>query len=122
MRANHWVKVVALASALGMTGAAIAQTTDRPTSTDSGITAATGESPAVGAIVMPQDRVMLNNDDDRTQNRTNDDTAVSNDDRSSVDPGPSRDAMSIDPGGPSDGSGIVPGRSESDRDASMRGE
>jgi hypothetical protein len=60
MRANHWIRVAALAAALGMTGAATAQTTDRATAPDTDITAATGEPPAAGAIVMPQDRAMLN--------------------------------------------------------------
>ena len=125
MRANQWIKVAAFASALGVAGAAVAQTTERSTSSDTCITAETGESPAAGAIVMPQDRAMLNNADDRTQNRTgdsNDDTAAPNDDRSSSDPGPSGDAMSGNPGGSNDDTSIVPGRSETDRDPNMRGE
>jgi len=120
MRANHWLQVAALASALGMTGAAIAQGVDRSTSTGIGITAATGESPAAGAIVMPQDRAMLNNDNDRAQDRNgnfNDDTSASNDDRLSVNPGPSRDAMSVNPRESNDDMSVDPGRAETDRDA-----
>jgi hypothetical protein len=103
-----------------MTGAAIAQGVDRSTSTGNGITAATGESPAAGAIVMPQDRAMLNNDNDRTENRHgnfNDDTSASNDDRLSVNPGPSSDAMSVNPGGSNDDMSVDPGRADKNRDA-----
>jgi hypothetical protein len=120
MRANHWLQVAALASALGMTGPAIAQGVDRSTSTGNGVTAATGESPAAGAIVMPQDRAMLNNDNDRAEDRNgnfNDDTSASNDDRLSVNPGPSRDSMSVNPRESNDDMSVDPGRAETDRDA-----
>ena len=120
MRASHWIQVVALASGLGVTGAAIAQDTDRTTSTGNAITAATGESPAAGAIVMPEDRAMLNNDNDQAPGRNGDfngDASTSNDDGLSVDPGPSRDEMSVDPNGSNDDMSVDPGRAESDRNA-----
>jgi len=119
MTTRHWMQVAALVSAFGLTGTAIAQDTDRSTSTrdESGISAK--EAPAAGAIVMPDDVVKpgrtpaLNKDNARPGDRNgqfNDDNSVANDDRLSVNPGPSGDEMSVNPAGPNDDMAVDPGR------------
>ena len=116
MRASHWIHVAALGAALGITGTALAQDTDRSTSIRDGNTK---EAPAAGAIVMPNDVVkpdrpsMLDDGNARPDARDgefNDDNSVANDDRLSIDPGPSNDDMTVVPGRSSDDMSVDPGR------------
>jgi len=118
MRASHWLHVVAFGAAVGITGAAIAQETDTEPST-SIRDGSTKEAPAAGAIVMPDDvvkpdRPSTPNDDNARPGarggQYNDDNSVANDDRLSVDPGPSNDGMTVIPGRSTDDMSVDPGR------------
>jgi hypothetical protein len=133
MTTRHWIEVATLVSAMAVTGAAIAQDTDRPTSPDRRSSASGKEAPASGAIVMPDDVVKpdraptLGDDNTRAGDRSGvfEDNSTANGDRLSVDPGPSNDDMTVDPGRPSDETSVDPGRPDADHDASphdIRGE
>ena len=101
MTPRHWMQIAALSSALGLTGAAIAQDMNRTTDTDDGSGVSVNEAPASGAIIMPEDKAAgLGKNDEPARSRNdaaNDDTSRSNDDMS-INPGPSNDDMSINPG------------------------
>src|SRR3954447_12304043 len=86
MTARHWMQVVALASALALTGTAVAADTDGSTSTAdrSGTSSPAIDTPSSGAIVTPEDKAMglgkaqagNRNDDVRGDTSTmNDDTS-----------------------------------------------
>src|SRR5947209_2875529 len=60
MTARHWMQIVALTSALGLTGTAVAADTDGSTSTDDrSSTSGPGmDTPSSGAIVTPEDKAL----------------------------------------------------------------
>ena len=60
MTARHWVQIVALGSAFGLTGAAIAQNTEGTSTTgDRASASAFGmDTPSAGAIVTPADKAL----------------------------------------------------------------
>ncbi|HKU87909.1 MAG TPA: hypothetical protein VJV77_16355 [Casimicrobiaceae bacterium] len=109
MTVRHWMQIAALTSALGLTGAAIAQNTEGTTSTGDRATTSGSDmdSPSAGALVTPEDKALgmgqgkagsgvLNGDADQNESTPNDDElnvdpGPSNDDEFSVSPGPSKD-------------------------------
>jgi len=95
MTARDWMQIAALTSTLGLTGAAIAQSTEGTTSTEYTASELTSsmDTPSSGAIVTPEDKALgLGKDNARAGNRNgdvNDDTSTLNgntlnDDESSV--------------------------------------
>ena len=59
MTARHWMEIAALASALGLTGTAVAVDTATPSTDDSSSASSpTMEAPSAGAIVTPEDKAM----------------------------------------------------------------
>jgi hypothetical protein len=115
MQGRHWIEIVALTSALGLTGTAIAQGMNPTTGTvdRSGVSA--DESPSSGAIITPEDKAAgMGRNDEHARSRdgaANDDTSRSNDDMS-VNPGPSSDDMSVNPGAESDEMSVNPDRGD----------
>lgn len=135
MTASHWMQIAALASALAMTGAAIAQDTVPSTTTGNGVSAYGMEAPSAGAIVTPEDKASgMGKKDVRDQNDVaNEDASSSsgnttNDDASSGKPGPvNDDESSVNPGPANDHPSIInretsPGPVLDRDDASRRGE
>ena len=99
MTSRHWMQAVALASVLGLTGTAIANDTDRTTSSDDRWTYGM-DTPSSGAIVTPEDKAAgMGEDNEHARNRNGDgdDHAApsnenpSNDEQLIVNPGPSND-------------------------------
>lgn len=95
MTIRHWMRIAALTSALGLTGAAIAQNTRDATSP---VDRGGSDTPSSGAIVTPQDKALrMGKDDARAGNSDgamNDDRSIisprqSNDEGPNVNPGPS---------------------------------
>lgn len=112
------MKVAALASAIGLTGTAIAQNTDRATSNDDRSSASgQSESPSSGAIVTPEDKALGMGKSGSAVGNGEDDTSTSNDDALSVNPGPSNDeGVSVDPGQSSDEDmSVNPARPDADQ-------
>ena len=138
MTARHWMQVAALASALGLTGAAIAQNTEGTTSSEdrASISGSAMDAPSAGAIVTPEDKALgmgqgsarsdtLGGDANSGETISNDDELIvtpgrSGDEGSSVNPGASDDDESIlDPGASDDEDlSVTPGPS-SDDESSM---
>ncbi|HET7910429.1 MAG TPA: hypothetical protein VFL49_00205 [Pseudolabrys sp.] len=134
MTARNWIHIVALSSAFGLAGAAIAQNTEGTTSTEdrAGMTSPGAETPSAGAIVTPEDKArgmgqdsersgILDNGVDESAPGSDDDASGSspaplNGDDSSANPGASEDQqMGIDPGPSSDDeSSADPGLSDDD--------
>jgi hypothetical protein len=108
MTARHLMQIAALVSALGLTGTAVAVDRYGTTSADDRTSTSSSamDAPSSGAIVTPEDKAMgLGTHDEHAGNRNGDvedDTSMlngntSNDDESSVTPGP-RDAELSNPG------------------------
>ena len=90
MTARHWMQIAALTSALGLTGAAVAQNTEGTTSTQDRASTSSSviDTPSAGAIVTPEDKALgMGQDKARS--------GVPKDNESSVDPGRSSDDESI---------------------------
>ena len=125
MTARHWIEVAVLASALGLTGTAVAQTSATGTSSDDRSSASSYgmDAPSSGAIVTPEDRALgMGQDNARAGDRSeyrNDDRSTSNDSALSVNPGPSSDEeLSVNPGPSNDeGLSVNPARPDVDRAA-----
>ena len=113
MTAKHWMQIAALTSALGLTGAAIAQNTEGTTSSsDRGTIMNPGmDAPSSGAIVTPEDKALGMGQDKERNGDTNEDSSWSDDDELSVNPEPSTDdESSVNPGPSSDNeSSVNPG-------------
>ncbi|HJU24695.1 MAG TPA: hypothetical protein VJ891_19500 [Casimicrobiaceae bacterium] len=100
------MEIAALASALGLSGTAVAQTTYGTTGTDDRGTVSSygAESPSSGAIVTPEDKAFgMGKDDEEARNQNGDeDTSsdnASNDDEMDVDPEASTDQdLNVDRG------------------------
>ena len=101
MTPAHWMQIAALTSALGLSGAAIAQDMNRTTVTDDRSGVSTNEAPLSGAIVTPEDKAAgMGKGDEHGRDgngAANDDASRSKDDIG-INPGPSSDDMAIDPG------------------------
>jgi len=123
MPATHWTQIAVLTAALGLTGAAIAQNTERTTSTQdrSSVSSNAIDTPSAGAIVTPEDKALGMGQDNAREGVRNgdDDASMSNDDTLSVNPGPSNDEeLNIDPGQPNDDDlSVGPARPDADRAA-----
>ena len=97
MTARHWMQIAALTSAMGLTGAAIAQNTEGTTVPDDrGSVSRYGtDTPSSGAIVTPGDKARgMGRDDARGSVRNDDaadDASRSDDGALRVNPGPSAD-------------------------------
>lgn len=123
MKATQWMKIAALACAVGVTGTAMAHDTDRTTDTDTRAVSSYGmDAPSAGAIVTPEDKALgLGKDREQAarlsgganEASTANDNA-SRDDALGVDPGPSSDHGASTNPGPSkdDESRIGPGHGE----------
>ena len=74
MTARHWMQIAALTSALGLTGAAIAQDTNATTTTDSSsLSSYWMDTPSSGAIVTPADKAAgMGKGDDQASARNGD--------------------------------------------------
>ena len=118
MTARHWMQIAALTSALGV-GAAIAHDPDGTTSADdrSSMSGYGMDAPASGAIVTPADKAAGMGQDEQA-GRANGDvdgdaakSSTSNDDTSSVTPGPSNDDdSSVNAPSNDDEANVNPGR------------
>ena len=117
MTAKNWIQILALTSALSLTGTAAADDM-KPTSPDSrdGVR----DTPSAGAIVTPEDKALGmgkhnegNESSDRDADESSNDNASSDegmtvnpgrsdDDKSSVNPGPSNDDNAIARPAPAD--------------------
>ena len=123
MTARHWIHIVALSSAFGLTGAAIAQNTEGKTSTEdrAGMTSPRVESPSAGAIVTPEDKALgMGQDSERGTvlgTDPNENAFKSGDDELSINPGPSNDEeSSVNPGLSADEElSVNPGSSSTDK-------
>ena len=117
MTARQWMRIAALASALGLTGTAVAHDTTPATGTDDRSVAGFGmDTPSSGAIVTPEDKALgMGRHGEQARNRNgerNDDTSSPDDDttdaRSSVAPGRSNDERSwVNPGPSNDDASSV---------------
>jgi hypothetical protein len=130
MTTRHWIQIAALASALGLTGAAIAQDTDARTTTDGRTVSSYGfDTPSAGAIITPADKAAgmgKGNDQASSPNGEGDeDTSASsrsNDDTLSVNPGPSNDEdSSVSPPSSDDEISVDPGNADRDDNAARYG-
>ena len=107
MTAWHWIQIVALSSALGLAGAAIAQNTEGKTSTEdfAGLTNPGAETPSAGALVTPEDKAFgMGKDHGRNgvRNRAFDENAPKSDDEErSANPGSSKSDEPSETSGPS---------------------
>lgn len=123
MNGRHWMQIAALASALGLTGGAVAQNSEGTTNPDDRSNASSADAPSSGAIVTPQDKALdMGKDNARAGdgNAMNDDNASpskgdtvnpgrSNDEGLTVNPGQSTDEeISVSPGEPSADEDAVP--------------
>jgi hypothetical protein len=104
MTARHWIQIVALSSALGLTGAAIAQNMEGTTSTEdrAGVTSPGVETPSAGAIVTPEDKALgMGQDGSRSDvlgDDLDDNAVTADDDELGINSGPSNDESSANPG------------------------
>ena len=114
MTPRNWMRIAALISAWGVTGAAIAQKTEGTTSAgDRASASASGmDTPSAGAIVTPED-MALGMGRDKEPKGDADNSPSSNDDELLVHPEPSsHDESSINPGPSNDDeSSVKPGSS-----------
>ena len=115
MTARHWIQIVALGSAFGLTGAAIAQNTEGTTNTgDRARASGFGmNTPSAGAIVTPQDKALGMGRDKESNGDANGKFPSSNDEELLVHPRPSGDdKLSVNPGSSNDDeSSVNPGSS-----------
>lgn len=126
MTARHWMQIAALTSALGLTGAAIAQDTNATTTTDSSsLSSYWMDTPSSGAIVTPADKAAgMGKGDDQASTRNGDvdegasASSRSSDDTLSVNPGPSKDEdSSVSPPSSDDEMSVNPGHVDRDDNA-----
>ena len=130
MTARHWMQIAALTSALGLTGAAIAQDTNATTTTDSSsLSSYWMDTPSSGAIVTPADKAAgMGKGDDQASTRNGDvdegasASSRSSDDTLSVNPGPSKDEdSSVSPPSSDDEMSVYPGNADRDDNAARYG-